>query len=173
MEKSEKILSRFPGPVRVYPSRLSVIGLLLLSVGGVILLSLFVSGKYGPQPHGAYETIISWFSIVVFAALGIGTLIVLLFPTTICLILDSEGFEIHRFTGSEYVRWRDVYRFDTRTTQLPRSKLERVVFLTSSGSGTLPNNYGLGLQGLLHLMEAWRERAVSQKMARAAASLPR
>lgn len=166
MEKAEKILARFPGPVRLYPSRLGVIGFLFLSVGGVIFLKYYVSEDY-PHPHSAYQMIMSWFSIVVLAALGIGTLIALLFPTTFCLILDAEGFEIHRLIGSDYVRWRDVYHFDTREMQLLRSKLERVVFLTSRGSGTLPTNYGLGLQGLLHLMETWHKRAVSQKTVQA------
>jgi hypothetical protein len=92
-------------------------------------------------------------------------LIPLLFPKTICLILDADGFEIHRFVKSERVRWRDVQSFDTRTIPLPRSKLEQVVFETAKGGGALPNNYGLGLQDLLRLMEAWRKRAVSKKAA--------
>lgn len=164
MQKSEKILGRFPGPVRLYPSRLFVMGMLLLSVGGVAILSFYVSGKsHAVQPHGAYNTFMSWFSIFALAGLAIAMLIQLLFPKTVCLILNVEGFEIHRFTGSEHVRWRDVRGFDTRIIPLPRSKLERIAFKTTKGDGALPNNYGLNLEDLLHLMEAWRKRAVSRK----------
>lgn len=160
MHDTEKILSRFPGPVRLYPSRLWVVGMLFLFAGGVIVLSFYVSGTSAAvRPHGAYNTFISWASIPVLAVAAVAMLVMLLFPKTICLILDADGFEIHRFVKSERVRWRDVRGFDTRTIWLPRSKLEQVVFKTADGGGALPNNYGLGLQGLLHLMKAWREQA--------------
>lgn len=166
MQKAEKILSRFPGPVRLYPGRLWVAGLLLMSIGGVAVLSFYVSGKSDAiQPHDVYDMFLSWFSLLALAALAIALLVHLLFPNTICLILDAEGFEIHRFAGTERVRWRDVQNFDTRTIPLPRSNLERVAFETADGGGTLPNNYGLGLQDLFHLMEAWRKRADSGKTA--------
>jgi hypothetical protein len=166
MQEAEKIHARFPGPVRLYPSRFWVVGMLLLSAGGVIVLGFYVSGTSDAvQPHGAYDTFMSWFSLVGLGALAVALLIPLLFPKTICLILDADGFEIHRFVKSERVRWRDVQSFDTRTIPLPRSKLEQVVFETAKGGGALPNNYGLGLQDLLRLMEAWRKRAVSKKAA--------
>jgi len=166
MQDTEKILGRFPGPVRLYPSRLWAVGMLLLSIVLVIFLCFYVSGKLGStRPHGAYDTFMSWFSLVGLAALAVAFLIQLLFPKTICLILDADGFEIHRFAKSERVRWHDAQSFDTRIIPLPRSNLERVVFETAKGSGALPNNYGLGLQDLLRLMKAWRERAVSKKAA--------
>jgi hypothetical protein len=160
MQDAEKILSRFPGPVKLYPSRLRVAGLMLLSVGGVVVLSFYVSGNYRVHAAGAYNTFISWASLIVLAALVVGLLVQLLSPT-VCLILDAEGFEIRRFAGSERVRWRDVRSFDISTIPLPRSNLERVAFETAKGGGALPNNYGLGLQDLLRLMKAWRERAIS------------
>ena len=164
MQEAEKILGRFPGPVRLYPSRLWVVGMLLLSVGGVIVLAFYVSGKSDAvQPHGAYDTFMSWFSLVGLAALAVALLVHLLFPKTICLILDADGFEIHRFAKSERVRWRDVRGFDTRKQWVGRGTIEQVVFETANGDGVLPNNYGLGLQDLLHLMEAWRKRAASGK----------
>jgi hypothetical protein len=159
MHDTEKILSRFPGPVRLYPSRFRVVGMLLLSIGGAVVLGFYVSGNYGLQPHGAYGTFMSWFSLIVLAAVAAGMLIPLLFPNTICLILDADGFEIHRFIKSERVRWRDVRGFDTRKQWVGRGTIEQVVFKTADGDGVLPNNYGLGLQGLLYLMKAWRERA--------------
>ena len=162
MQKIEKILGRFPGPVRLYPGRLWVVGMLLLSVGGVIVLGFYVSGTSGSvQPHGAYDTFMSWFSLVVLAALALGLLIHLLFPKTVCLILDADGFEIHRFVKSERVRWRDVQSFDTRKRWVGRGTIEQVVFETADGGGVLPNNYGLGLHDLLQLMKAWRERAIA------------
>lgn len=164
MQKAEEILGRFPGPVRLYPSRLWVSALLLMSVAGVIILGFYVSGTSGSvQPHGAYDTIISWISIVVLAALAVALLIPLLFPKTICLILDADGFEIHRFVKSERARWRDVRGFDTRKQWVGRGTIEQVMFETADGVGVLPNNYGLGLQNLLHLMEAWRKRAISSR----------
>jgi hypothetical protein len=164
MQKAEEILSRFPGPVRLYPSRLWVVGMLLMSIGGVIVLFFYVSGKSDAvQPHGAYDTIMSWVSLVVLAPVAAAFLIQLLFPKTICLILDADGFEIHRFAKSERARWRDVQSFDTRKIRLPRSSIEQVVFETTDGGGVLPNNYGLSLQDLLRLMEAWRKRALAVK----------
>lgn len=168
MHDTEKILSRFPGPVRLYPSRFWVVGMLLLFIGGVIFRSFYVSEKLGSHhPHGAYDTIISWVSIPVFAAAAVAMLVMLLFPKTICLILDADGFEIHRFVKSERVRWRDVRGFDTRRRWAGKGTIEQVAFETADGGGTLPNNYGLGLQDLLRLMEAWRERA-SGKIAHSA-----
>jgi hypothetical protein len=164
MQEAEKILGRFPGPVRLYPSRLWVSALLLMSVAGVIVLSFYVSGTSGSvRPHGAYDTILSWVSLIGLAALAVALLIHLLLPNTVCLILDAEGFEIHRFAGSERVRWREVRGFDTRRRWAGRGTIEQLVFETADGGGTLPNNYGLGLQVLLHLMKAWRERAVEDK----------
>lgn len=159
MQDSEKILARFPGPVRLYPSRLFIVGILLLSVGGVIVLGFYVSGNYRVHANGAYGTFMSWASIVVLATLAVALLIPLLFPKTICLILDAHGFEIHRFVKSERVQWRDIRGFDTRKQWVGRGTIEQVVFVTAKGGGALPNNYGLGLQDLLHLMKAWREQA--------------
>ena len=166
MQETE-ILARFPGPVWLYPSRLRVVGIMLLSVSGVIVLSLYISGiSDAVHPQSAYQRIISWGSIVVLVPVAVGCLIPLLFPKTICLILDADGFEIRRFAKSERVRWRDVRGFDIHTIWLPRSSnLEQVAFRTAKSGGTLPNNYGLGLQDLLRLMKAWHERAVSRKAA--------
>ena len=164
MQKAEKILGRFPGPVRLYPSRFWVVGMLLLSIVLVIFLCFYVSGKLGStRPHGAYDTFMSWFSLVGLAALAVALLIQLLFPKTICLILDADGFEIHRFAKSERVRWRDVRGFDTRKRWVGRGTIEQVVFETANGGGMLPNNYGLAVQDLLRLMEAWRKRAISSR----------
>jgi hypothetical protein len=162
MQKSEKILSRFPGPVRLYPSRLWVAGMLLLSVGGAIVLGFYVSGELGStRPHGAYDTFMGWASLIGLAGMAVAMLILLLFPNTVCLILDTEGFGIHRLTGTERVRWRDVRAFDIHKQLLRRGTIEQVMFRTIDGSGVLPNNYGLSLQDLLRLLEAWRERATT------------
>ena len=167
MHDVETILGRFPGPVRLYPGRLRVAGMLLLSAVSVIVLGFYVSGKSDAvQPHGVYDTFISWASLAGLTALAVALLVQLLFPKlAVCLILDADGFEIHRFVKSERVRWRDVRSFGTRTIWLPRSNLERVAFETAKGGGMLPNNYGLGLQDLLRLMKAWRNRALSGKAA--------
>lgn len=162
MQDTAKILSRFPGPVRLYPSRLWVMGMLLLSAGGAIVLGFYVSGELGStRPHGAYDTFMGWASLIGLTGLVVAMLILLLFPNFVCLILDAEDFEIRRFAGTERVRWRDVRGFDIRKRLLRRGTIEQVLFRTADGSGVLPNNYGLGLQDLLRLMEAWRERAVA------------
>jgi hypothetical protein len=162
MQKSDKILGRFPGPVTLYPSRLWVAGMLLMSPIAVVFLGFYVSGELGStRPHGAYDTFMGWAALILFAGLAVGALVTLLFPNTICLKLDADGFEIHRFSGTERRRWRDVRHFDIRTTRLPKSDLEQVAFTTTGGDGVLPNNYGLGLQELLRLMKAWCERATT------------
>lgn len=162
MQDSEKILSRFPGPVRLSPSRLLVAGVLLILIVLVTFLIFYVSGKLGStRPHGAYDTFMSWFSLVVLAGVAVISLVQLLRPNTICLILDADGFEIHRFVKSERVRWRDVRGFSIRKQLLARGTIEQVRFETVNGGGVLPINYGLGLQDLLRLMEAWRKQATA------------
>lgn len=107
-----------------------------------------------------------WFSLFVSTGfLGRG-LLLLLVPGTGRLTLDADGFEIGGIFGSRRTHWRDVHAFDIRKRSARNAKIEEVVFTKPGAAdvaGALPSNYGLPLQDLLRLMEAWRGRAVPKQ----------
>lgn len=164
MQEAEKILRGFPGPVALYPSRGRVLLGVLFWLAILIFCVFYLSGKLGSL--GTYDTVMGWFSLFVSTGfLGRG-LLLLLVPGTARLTLDAEGFEIGYIFGNRRTYWRDVRAFDIRKRSARGVKIEEVVFTKPGAAdvaGALPSNYRLPLQDLLHLMEAWRGRAVPKR----------
>jgi hypothetical protein len=96
-----ELLSRFPGPVTLYPSRakwlLFIAGGPLFAVGG---LWMVLSGRGG-----------GWLVLLFF---GLGTLVAAagLLPGAGMLRLDREGFEVTSLFRRHRILWRDVTRFE-------------------------------------------------------------
>jgi hypothetical protein len=167
-DKVAETLSRFPGPVRLYPSRkkwlLLLAGCTLFSFGGVLMVR---SGE-----------IEGWFVLAVF---GIGALVPLLvmIPGSGWLLLDEDGFEYRTLFKNRRAHWRDTSNFGAE--KIPPANIRLVVYddigakpgmnadLTVKFTGrnsALGDTYGFSAAELAHLMAQWRERAAARSGSR-------
>ena len=161
--KAASILSRFPGPVTLYPSRrkwlLVLLVGLVLGAGGVLMLR---AGEW-----------LGWLSLVFFAVVSLTALAAML-PGSSRLRLDKDGFEVRMlFRGS---RKRGAETSEFGAAPIPPSGQVFVVFddLTTTHktlagistaivgrNGALPDTFGLAAEDLAQLMTEWRRRALS------------
>ena len=161
-DKADEILSRFPGPVALSPSRRKWI-LVLLGCAA------FVAIGVGIMPKDKAST---WFVIAFF---GLGALIaaVMLLPGAGGLTLGRHGFEVTSLFRRHSFRWGETTGFTA--AQIPRARRKMVVFddanVKGSAMGSLNvalvgrtssvlDTYGLSAEDLAKLMARWRERAV-------------
>jgi len=158
----ESILSRFPGPVTLYPSRkkwlLFLLGSALFTAGGV--------GMVVTKADWGWLVLI--FFAVCTAVFGIGLL-----PGAGRLVLDHDGFQVTTLYRSFRRQWHDVKSFEP--VAIPPSMQRSVGYddvnagktitvLNTAISGhnaALPDSYGLSVDDLAQLMLRWRERATS------------
>ena len=162
--EAELILSRFPGPVKLYSSRRKWLRLLftcsLLAVAGLLMVLYGISG--------------GWFFLVVFGVLSIISVAMLL-PGASSLELDQEGFEVTRFYQRHRAHWQEVKRFEAflqyRSTEKmviyddvrsPDTLLVRVNKALAGHNAFLPDTYGLSGDELAWLMGQWRQRAIGR-----------
>jgi hypothetical protein len=157
------ILSRFPGPVTLYPSRrkwalvLAVCG--SFAAGGVWMVA-------EKAPWG-------WF-VLVFFLIGAIVAAAALLPGAGALTLDGSGFESTNLFRRSRLRWRDVTGF--KAGVIPPSGRRFVLFddITAQDraiarintailgrNGALPDTYGLSADDLADLMRRWHERATA------------
>jgi hypothetical protein len=159
--KLDAILSRFPGPVTLRPSRMK--WLLVLLAGGVFAFGGYLMLADG-DPWG-------WFVLVFFGAVAIVAAIVLL-PGAGGLTLDRNGFRVaNPFRGSSSP-WHEVSGFEP--VSIPPSGQKLVVYddITLTGNiatlnvaivgrnASLPDTYGLTADDLARLMTLWQDRAM-------------
>lgn len=158
------ILSRFPGPVVLVPSRRKW----LLVLGGG--LAFVAGGLWVMHDH----SLLGWQAIVFF---GIAALVgaIMLLPGAGGLRLDSDGFEMTSLFRRHRSRWTEVSEFEV--VRVPPSLQKMVVFddartkdsalakanrsLTGRTSG-LPDSYGLRHEDLAAIMNEWRARATGR-----------
>jgi hypothetical protein len=159
--KAEMILSQFPGPVTLYPSKkkwllIFVIGILLTASGHLMIGD---GVRWG------------WF-VFVFFACGSITAVVMLLPGAGALLLDKEGFQATSLFGRHRSRWQDTSGFEA--VSIPPSLQKMVVYddakligrsmakinvgIAGHNAG-LPDTYGLSADGLAHLMARCQARA--------------
>ncbi len=147
------ILARFPGPIRLAPSRLKW-GLML----AMSLLPLAAGVSMVTEPAG-------WFCVAAALALGGLAGAVMFLPGAGGLVLDADGFEILSLGTRQRITWADASNFRTgwqtgrsfaRTVLYDDPRLAKF-FMT----GRLPETYGLGAHDLALLMSEWRERALA------------
>jgi hypothetical protein len=158
-----EILSRFPGPVTLYPSRKKW---LLVFAGG----ALFASGGVWMIRSGEWT---GWFPLVIFALVVVIAAVAML-PGAGALTLDREGFEITNLFRRHRTSWQDALRF--ATARIPPATQRWVVYDDLGHSAkqlakinveivgrnaALPDTYGLSSDDLGQLMTEWRERALA------------
>jgi hypothetical protein len=162
-DEAGAILSRFPGPVTLYPSRrkwlLVLAGGVLLAAGGVLMVR---SG----DPTG-------WFPLIFFALVAVVAAAAML-PGAGALLLDREGFQVTTLFRHHRTRWQDATGF--MASRIPPASQRFVVYddVTQSAkslakinveiigrNGALPDTYGLSPDDLASVMAQWRERALT------------
>jgi hypothetical protein len=102
----DETLSKFPGPLVLYPSRKKLILMLLGS-------TVFVAGGIWMVTSGAG---MGWL-VTVFFGLCMIVFVVMLLPGAGSLALDRDGFEITSLYRRHRSRWQDVAGFEV--TSLP------------------------------------------------------
>jgi hypothetical protein len=159
-----KILSRFPGPVTLYPSRIKWLLVFtvcaLFAVGGIFMIRDGASG--------------GWF-VLIFFGLGAPVAAAAMLPGAGGLTLDRDGFDITSLFRGHRTRWRDAAGFEAArfppahqkmvvyddVTQGTKSIAKLNVGLVGRNSG-LPDTYGHSADNLAQLMAQWRERALRE-----------
>ena len=158
--KVTEILSRFPGPVTLRPSRKKW---LLVFAGS----ALFAAGGYWMIQS---NTPTGWLVLIFF---GLGALVapVMMLPGASSLTLDRDGFEVGTFLRRYRARWPDVSRFEVMalrghkmvvyddTAQKHAMLAAAAIAMTGHTSG-LPDTY-LSADDLAGLIAGWRERALA------------
>ena len=163
-DKVAEALSRYPGPVTLYPSRKK-----WLFLFGVC--ALFGAGGFAMVRDGEPT---GWFVLGLFGLAAIIPLVVLT-PGSNRLTLAADGFEYKTLFISRRVRWSDTDSFGV--ARIPPANTALVVYddaavkdkrsaalnarLTGRTS-LLGDSYGLTVAGLASLMAQWRERALGQ-----------
>jgi len=164
-DKTGAILSRFPGPVTLYPSRTKWI---LILLGCAVFVA---GGLFAMQGN----TFMRWGAVAFFGT-GMAVAIAGLLPGASQLKLDREGFEFTAMFRRHSVRWQAATGFEAVT--IPPSGQKMVLFDDAGAKGRalgklnvsmvgrnsgVPDTYGMSAKDLAGLMAQWRERAVSRR----------
>jgi hypothetical protein len=161
--EADKLLTGFPGPVFMRPSRrkwlLILLGCAIFTAGSIWMV---LEGK----PIG-------WFPLIFFG-LGSVTALALLLPGAGGLKLDANGFEITNLFQRKRTRWQDTSVFEPvrippanillvvyDDAKLGASSMAQIASSIAGRNGALPDTYGLSANDLASLMTQWRERALS------------
>jgi hypothetical protein len=167
-DKVAALLTQFPGPVTLHPSKLKWVAFFVVvalpMVFGILLLWPELQRLSGKD-------------MVIVAAFFIGPILGLFFVAVITfgrdlprITLDAEGFEIRYPFSTRYMHWSEVGQFysflflafhvDTRP---PHGRWDRYQRAYLGGDHRFWNdNFGLGAKNFVRLMNAWRERALAQ-----------
>jgi hypothetical protein len=158
------ILSRFPGPVVLVPSRRKW---LLVLGGGLAFVAIGLWVMHDVPPWG-------WFGTGFFAVVALVAALMLL-PGAGGLRLDSDGFEMTSLFRRHRSRWTEVSEFEV--VRLPPSLQKMVVFddvrtkdsalakvnrSLAGRTGGLPDSYSLSHEDLAAIMNDWRARATGR-----------
>jgi hypothetical protein len=164
-QKIEQILSQFPGPVTLYPSRSR---LALMAFGSLLFVAISIWAIR--TSSGDWEIFLAWASTIFFGLCLVVFCLQLLLPGSSSLTLERDQFTTAGFFRSSTHSWRDVrdfsvwqFRnnkmvlFDSRAETSPLKGLNTALSGKNSG---LPDTYGFKADALVELMTRWRERAL-------------
>jgi hypothetical protein len=159
--KSDEILACFPGPVELLPERRKwqwILAVNLVFVGAGFMLMF--------QGHRA-----GVYVVLAFALIAVIPAMIAL-PGAAKLVLDRDGFRATSLYRGRYTRWDEVSEF--KVAAMARGG-HRIVVYDDAGlvegshlmasskyaghNSAFPDSYGLTVQDLAELMNAWRERA--------------
>jgi hypothetical protein len=162
------ILSRFPGPVTLYPSRkkwlLVLAGSALFAVGGFWMIR---------QGNAMGWVVLIFFGLVAVVAAAA------MLPGAGGLTLDRDGFEATNLFRRHRTRWQDATGF--QAARIPPAHQNWVAYDDVNASTkriakfnvgivgrnvALPDTYGLSADNLAQLMVQWRERALAPSVRR-------
>jgi hypothetical protein len=164
--RADEILSKFPGPVVLYPSRKKLILMLLGS-------AVFVAGGISMVTSGAG---MGWL-VAVFFGLCLVVFVVMLLPGAASLALDRDGFEITSLYRRHRTAWQNATGFEAASLPVVPPGRKMVVYNDGKMAGKsvarlnvamvgrnagLPDSYGLAADDLADLMNRWRARATSR-----------
>lgn len=165
MAEADQLLSRFPGPVTLYPARMKWLVVLLVT-------SLFTAAASWMVSRGVPN---GWLALALAGPGWIASAIQLV-PGTAALTLDGDGFEVKAWALRRRSRWADVTRFiakappGTRTKVVFYSNRERknavlgkINALACGDTAALPDTYGVPADDLARLMSLWRDRATQHQ----------
>jgi hypothetical protein len=173
-EDAAKILSCFPGPVTLYPSRKKWFGVFLgcaAFAAGSLLILMPMSNLAGPIVLLS-SNVLGWGGLVFFGS-GMVITVGVMLPGASSLKLDREGFEIIKFFRNHSILWKNATGFKIWSNDMA-PKVKMVVFDNSDAkkramarlnvalsgrNAYLPDTYGFSAEALADLMTQWRERA--------------
>jgi hypothetical protein len=158
----ETTLSRFPGPVTLYPSRKKWLVILLVSalftLGGIWMVRAQAAWGWGALIFFGLCTVLS---------------IVMLLPGAAGLKLHVDGFQMTAFFRSHRWRWQDIKKFEPVmiTPEHTVVCFDDPAQVASMGgkisksyagyNSALPDTYGLAPDDLAQLMTQWKSRAAT------------
>jgi hypothetical protein len=161
------LISRFPGPLRLVPSRRKWL-LVLAGCLAFVTIGIFFRGD---------NPVVGWLSIAFFG-LGVPVAGAMLLPGAAGLVLDADGFDVTNMFRRYRVRWINVTGFTVAS--VPPSLNKMVVYDDAAGkhnllgeistglvgrNAGLPDTYGMAAADLAQLMAGWRERAAGPDIA--------
>lgn len=164
----EELLSRFPGPITLYPPRekwamLAAGSLAFAMIGGFLILD------------DNAQTLLGWIDVLFFGACLLVSAIKLL-PGAAALTLDISGFEENTlFLLRARTQWRNVTDIKADAAPAARSGMKRVWYNDTASKGHGPagkqaappgcnagltDTYGLSAEELADLMVRWQQQAL-------------
>jgi hypothetical protein len=178
-DSASTLLARFPGPIRLYPSRRKWLLILAIGAGFLIigLLMLRDPAAFADRRYSATEILVVSWLCVLFFGLGVILAAINLIPGASSLTLDSSGFVVRNLYRTTSQRWADVDNFAAVEVPAgPRTKrlvgydsaqragnpVGRLNVAVSGRNSGLPDSYGLSEADLANLMTQWRSRALAQ-----------
>jgi len=162
---ADALLSKFPGPATLYPSRkkwiLVLLGCLVFAAGGAWMIA-----------GGA-----SWgWAALIFFGLGTAVSLAMLVPGVSALTLDRDGFDVTSLRRRHRTRWTDATGFEAVAippamrrfvcyddSNAARLAIAKTNVAMTGHNAALPDTYGLAPADLARLMSAWRERATATR----------
>jgi hypothetical protein len=164
------LLSQFPGPITLYPSRRRWYATFAISIA-IILISVAMIARGNSQ---------GWIGVALCGFIG-GLSAIMLTARFSALQLGAEDFVLRHLFRSRTVRWIDAHRFEAviaygaAASLLPENWRKIVGYdllpkrqrrfpaletLLSPHDCAMPDAYGLTPDDLADLMNAWRARAI-------------
>jgi hypothetical protein len=167
--RADAILAKFPGPVRLYLSKLKRI--LMVAIGAPVAALcawILLAGHVRLSEQGGTAVLIGIVMLLCSGSAVTGALM-LRRPGSGYMTLDADGFETSGLYGEpRRTHWRDVSEFELRDRPGSVGTIDLVAMydLPNAPSllrwGMLPDNDGLTEPEIVRLMNEWRTRALKR-----------
>jgi hypothetical protein len=171
------LLSNFPGPIRLVPSKRKWLKV-LIGCAAFVAIGIWMIGDDATSTktyHGIPALYVGWIATLFFG-LGLIISIITMLPGASSLTLSVDGFAIRQMFRDRIFSWTDADNFAVVTVNT-HYRLQRLVGFNHGPSGNtalgranvaltgrnaaLPDSYGFAEEDLVRLMSLWRVRALS------------